>query len=71
LSIPLQGMFYITNKAVYFFSPFSNVFGKCTALKLALDRIVSITKVAEFKIFDNGIKFVMEDSQEYRIVNFI
>ena len=62
LAIPLQGMLYLTSKAVYFYSPFSKDFGKCTALKLSLDCMVRIEKVAEFKIFDNGINFVMDDA---------
>ena len=58
-SILLQGMIYVTNNAVYFYSPFNEktLIGYGTKIKIEFDTISDMHKERSMMIFENIIKY--------------
>ncbi len=61
MKILLQGMLYVTEKAVYFYSPFNNktIFGHGTKIMIPYDQMTLVKKESTLLIFPNAIRFVL------------
>ena len=73
MSILLQGMAYVTEKAVYFYSPFNNktIFGHGTKIRIPYSSIRLIKKESTLLIFPNAIRFVLKSHEEIVLASFV
>ena len=73
MKILLQGMLYVTEKAVYFYSPFNNktIFGHGTKIKIPYDSMTLIKKESTLLIFPNAIRFVLKTREEIVFASFV
>ena len=73
MNILLQGIAYVTEKAVYFYSPFNNktIFGHGTKIKIPYSSIRLIKKENTLVIFPNAIRFVLNTHEEIVLASFI
>lgn len=65
---------YLTNKRVMFHSIFNEksiIFGKDTKVIIPLDRIKTIEKQYNAKIFDNSINFVTVEGVEFFFTSYV
>ena len=69
----LQGMIYVTNKHVYFYSPFNKktMLGRGTKIKMSYDAISHIKKESAILVFPNSIRFVLKSSEEICFTSFV
>ena len=69
----LQGMLYVTDKNIYFYSPFNNktVIGHGTKIKMGYDSITHIKKENHMMVFPNSIRFVLKSAEEVVFTSFI
>jgi hypothetical protein len=63
--ILLQGMLYVTNKNLYFYSPFNNktLLGGQTKLKIDYGSIVFVGKAVSILLFPNVIKIILNNGK--------
>ena len=73
MNLLLQGITYVTEKAVYFYSPFNNktIFGHGTKIKIPYSSIRLIKKESTLLIFPNAIRFVLNTQEEIVLASFI
>ena len=73
MKILLQGMLYLTEKAVYFYSPFNNktIFGHGTKIKIPYEAMRLIKKESTLLIFPNAIRFVLKSREEIVFASFV
>ena len=66
-------MAYVTEKAVYFYSPFNNktIFGHGTKIKIPYSSIRLIKKESTMFIFPNAIRFVLNTHEEIVLASFV
>ena len=64
---------YVTEKNVYFFSPFNNktIFGHGTKVKIPYDSIRLIKKESTLFIFPNAVRFVLQSAEEIVFASFV
>ena len=69
----LQGMLYITNKNVYFYSPFNKktMLGRGTKIKMSYDAIQHIKKESAILVFPNSIRFILKNKDELLFTSFV
>ena len=69
----LQGMLYVTDKNIYFYSPFNNktVIGHGTKIKMSYEQISHIKKENHMLVFPNSIRFILKSSEEVVFTSFI
>ena len=69
----LQGMLYITNKNVYFYSPFNKktMLGRGTKIKMSYDAIELIKKESAILVFPNSIRFILKNKEEMLFTSFV
>ena len=73
IRILLQGMLYVTNKSIYFYSPFNNktVLGHGTKIKISYGSIKKIKKETKLLVFPNSIRFSLNSGEELLFTSFI
>ena len=73
MNILVQGMLYVTEKAVYFYSPFNHktIFGHGTKMKIPYSSIRLIKKESTLLIFPNAIRFVLNTREEIGFSSFV
>lgn len=80
MKILLQGHIYVTERAVYFYSPFNDqtVFGgNGTEIMISYDAVSRISKETTLRIFPNAIRFtfdshlVLEEEEELVFTSFL
>ena len=73
MSILLQGMLYVTEKAVYFFSPFNKktIFGHGTKIRIPYEAINILKKESTLLIFKNAIRFILNSREEITFTSFV
>jgi hypothetical protein len=73
MNILLQGMLYVTERAVYFYSPFNNktIFGHGTKIKIPFEAVKLVKKEATLLIFPNAIRFVLNSREEIVFASFV
>ena len=73
MNILLQGITYVTEKGVYFYSPFNNktIFGHGTKIKIPYNSIRLIKKESTMMIFPNAIRFVLNTREEIVLASFV
>ena len=73
MKILLQGMLYLTEKAVYFYSPFNNktIFGHGTKIKMPYESIRLVKKESTLLIFPNAVRFVLKSREEIVFASFV
>lgn len=66
-------MLYVTERAVYFYSPFNNktIFGHGTKIKIPYDAVHLVKKESTLLIFPNAIRFVLESREEIVFASFV
>lgn len=69
----LQGMMYITNKNVYFYSPFNKktMLGRGTKIKMSYSAITQIKKESAILVFPNSIRFILKSQEEIVFTSFV
>ena len=69
----LQGMLYVTNKHVYFYSPFNKktMLGRGTKIKMSYSAISHIKKESAILVFPNSIRFILKSSEEIVFTSFV
>lgn len=73
MNILLQGMLYVTERAVYFYSPFNNktIFGHGTKIKFPYEAVKLLKKESTLLIFPNAIRFVLNSREEIVFASFV
>mmetsp|Transcript_1732 Transcript_1732/g.2417 ORF Transcript_1732/g.2417 Transcript_1732/m.2417 type:complete len:118 (-) Transcript_1732:1886-2239(-) len=73
MNILLQGVLYVTNRAVYFYSPFNNktIFGHGTKIKIPYKAVRLVKKESTLLIFPNAIRFVLASREEIVFASFV
>ena len=73
MKILLQGMLYVTERNVYFYSPFNNktIFGHGTKIKIPYESMRLIKKESTLLIFPNAIRFVLNTREEIVFASFV
>lgn len=73
MNILLQGMAYVTDQAVYFYSPFNNktIFGHGTKIRIPYSSIRLVKKESTLVIFPNAIRFVLKTHEEIVLASFV
>ena len=73
MNILLQGVLYVTERAVYFYSPFNNktIFGHGTKVKIPYDAVRLVKKESTLLIFPNAIRFVLDSGEEIGFASFV
>ena len=73
MKILLQGMLYVTQRNIYFYSPFNNrtIFGHGTKIKIPFSAIRLIKKESTLLIFPNAIRFVLQSREEVVFASFV
>jgi hypothetical protein len=71
--ILLQGMFYVTNKRIYFYSPFNDktLLGYGTKIKIEYQQIVDVKKADTLVIFPNCIKFILTEDRQIEFTSYV
>ena len=66
-------MLYVTEKAVYFYSPFNHktIFGHGTKIKIPYGIIRLVKKETTLLIFPNAIRFVLTNREELLFASFV
>ena len=66
-------MLYVTNRAVYFYSPFNEktLIGYGTKIKIEFEQIADMKKETSMIIFHNSLKFVHMDASEITFTSFV
>ena len=66
-------MLYVTEKAVYFFSPFNNktIFGHGTKTRIPYEAINILKKESTLLIFKNAIRFILNSREEITFTSFV
>lgn len=69
----LQGMMYVTNKNVYFYSPFNKktMIGRGTKIKMSYEAISLIKKESAILVFPNSIRFILKSTEELVFTSFV
>ena len=72
-NILLQGVLYVTEKAVYFYSPFNNktIFGHGSKIKIPFSAVRLVKKESTLLIFQNAIRFVLGTAEEVVFASFV
>lgn len=73
MSILLQGVLYVTDRAVYFYSPFNNktIFGHGTKIRIPYEAVRLVKKESTLLIFPNAIRFVLASREEIVFASFV
>jgi len=73
IRILLQGMIYVTNKNIFFYSPFNNktVIGHGTKIKISYGSIKKIKKETKLLVFPNSIRFSLNSGEEILFTSFV
>ena len=73
MNILLQGVLYVTERAVYFYSPFNNktIFGHGTKVKIPYEAVRLVKKESTLLIFPNAIRFVLDSREEIVFASFV
>jgi len=71
--ILLQGMLYVTNQNVYFYSPFNEktLIGHGTKIKISYKSISHLKKENNLVIFPNSIRFYLDNGNEIVFTSFV
>ena len=66
MTIVLQGMLYITDRNIYFYSPFNSktVIGYGTKVTIPFLQLNEIKKIDSMLVFKTGIKFNLKSGQD-------
>ena len=66
-------MMYVTNKHVYFYSPFNKktMIGRGTKIKMHFDALSHIKKESAILVFPNSIRFILKSTEEIVFTSFI
>ena len=69
----LQGMLYVTNKHVYFYSPFNKktMLGRGTKIKMSYAALSHMKKESAILVFPNSIRFILKSSEEIVFTSFV
>lgn len=72
-SILLQGMLYITDQYLYFYSPFNakTIIGKGSKLVIAFSEIASIKKELTLLIFPDAIRLSLKNGEQILLKSFV
>ena len=64
---------YVTNKNVFFYSPFNNktVIGHGTKIKISYGSLKKIKKETKLLVFSNSIRFYLNSGEEILFTSFI
>lgn len=71
--ILLQGMLYVTQLNVYFYSPFNKktVIGHGTKIKISYESLSQIRKHSHLLIFPNSIRFELKSGEDITFTSFV